>query len=288
MVALNDGIRRIGILGLDTSHAPELTRYFNERDTRWGRVVAAWPGGSPDAPLSIGRVAGYTAELRDKLSVAILETPEAVADECDALLLLAMDGRTHADLFERVAPRSRPTFINKPLTTTFADAERIFRAGERHYVKWFSASAVRDAVESGGRTQHAVVSCPLWFEPANVGWFWYGVHGVELMYQLMGPRAVSVRVDVTPQTEILTARWRDGRTARVEGVLKRDAPFTVRRDDGPVLTLDVRMDPLAATIGQFFRSTAPHLTYSEMSEVVRCLEAANVSRTNGGTEISLA
>ena len=37
------------------------------------RVVAAYPGGSPDLPASRDRVAGYTQELRDKFGVAIVE-----------------------------------------------------------------------------------------------------------------------------------------------------------------------------------------------------------------------
>jgi predicted dehydrogenase len=287
MVALNDGVRRIGIIGLDSSHAPELVRYFNERDTRWGRVTAAWAGGSPDAPLSAERVAGFTAEVRDQLGVAILATPEEVAAECDALLLLAMDGRTHAALFERVAPAGRPVFINKPLATSFAETERIFRVGAKHNAPWFSASAVRYATEWSPHSESITVTCPLWFEPANAGWFWYGVHGVELMCQLMGRGIASVRVAVSTRAELLTARWRDGREACVEGILSRDAPFSVVRNGGAAEVLAVGMSPLAALIGGFFRNARPPVTYADMSEVVCVLEAANLSRARGGVEITL-
>jgi predicted dehydrogenase len=287
MVALNDGVRRIGIIGLDSSHAPELTRYFNVSDPRWGKVTAAWSGGSPDAPLSAARVAGFTAEVRDQYDVAICTTPEEVAAECDALLLLGMDGRTHAELFERVAPAGRPVFVNKPLATSLADVERIFRAGAKHNVPWFSASALRYATEWTQRSERIAVSCPLWFEPANAGWFWYGVHGVELMCHLMGHGIVGVRVTVTARAEILTARWRDGREACVEGLLSRDAPFAVAREGGPAEVLAVGMDRLAASIGKFFRSATPPINYNDMSEVVCVLEAANLSRARGGVEITL-
>jgi hypothetical protein len=283
-----DGMMRIGIIGLDTSHAPELARYFNSGDgSGVGRIVAAWPGGSPDAPLSINRVAGFTTDVRDKYGVEIFETPEAAAERCDALLLLAMDGRAHLELFRRIAGTAKSIFVNKPLATSRRDAEQIAAIARDRKVPWFSASALRCAGKGLHVERSIEVSCPLWFEPANAGWFWYGVHGVELLSAALGGGIGSVRVEVHSDHELLTARWRDGREGRVRGVLSRDAGFAVICDGGRQIALPVEMAPLSAAIGDFFRTGTVPVAIPEMLEVVACLEAANLSRARGGVEIAL-
>jgi hypothetical protein len=275
-------MKRIGIIGLDTSHAPELARFFNAGPGAGvGRVTTAWPGGSSDAPLSIDRVAGFTRQVTEEFGVELAATPEDVAARCDALLLLAMDGRSHAELFARIAPSRCPVFINKPLTTSVEGAEAIAAAAARHGVRWFSASALRWAWSAGQVARSVSVACPLWFEPANAGWFWYGVHGVELMQTALGPGIVSLRVEVAAERETLHARWRDGRTAEVVGVLKKDAPFALGVDGGAPQPITVTMQPLSGAIAEFFAGGDAPVEPAAMQEAVEVLAAANLSRTRG-------
>ncbi|MFM8221220.1 MAG: twin-arginine translocation signal domain-containing protein, partial [Planctomycetaceae bacterium] len=69
-------IRRLGMIGLDTSHVPAFTRLFNKEladDPRLGglRVVAGVKAGNPDFPLSRDRVEGFTREI-EQLGVQIV------------------------------------------------------------------------------------------------------------------------------------------------------------------------------------------------------------------------
>ncbi len=61
---------KAGIIGLDTSHVEAFTKTLNNPEARGVlsrvRVVAAYPGGSPDIPDSKDRLEGYTKTLRDK------------------------------------------------------------------------------------------------------------------------------------------------------------------------------------------------------------------------------
>ena len=63
---------KVGIIGLDTSHAPAFTKIFNDPkaqpDVAGFRVVAAYPKGSPDIESSVKRVPQYTADMQ-KLGV---------------------------------------------------------------------------------------------------------------------------------------------------------------------------------------------------------------------------
>src|SRR5438093_230563 len=59
---------RAGIIGLDTSHVVAFTQLLNDPHAKAElagvRIVAAYPGGSPDIPSSRDRVAGFTRDLR--------------------------------------------------------------------------------------------------------------------------------------------------------------------------------------------------------------------------------
>ena len=121
---------KIGIIGLDTSHVSAFTKFLNgtegEGATSDARVAVAFPGGSPDMAASRDRVAGFTAELRDTYGVSMVDSPEAVAGACDAILLCSVDGRVHRDQFSRIAGAGKPIFIDKPFASTVSDAEGIY------------------------------------------------------------------------------------------------------------------------------------------------------------------
>src|SRR5688500_15965080 len=111
---------KVGLVGLDMSHAVEFARRLNDPDNvehvPGGRVAAGVPGGSTDFPLSWSRVQKFTAEVRDKFGVEIVDSPEAVAERADVLLVTTADGRLHRVLFDRLLKFNRPMFIEKPLT----------------------------------------------------------------------------------------------------------------------------------------------------------------------------
>ena len=63
-----DGELTVGVVGLDMSHALEFTRRPNDPDNLdyvpGARVIAGWPGGSKDFPLSWSRVGKACTALR--------------------------------------------------------------------------------------------------------------------------------------------------------------------------------------------------------------------------------
>jgi hypothetical protein len=75
---------RVGIIGLDTSHAIAFTKSLNAPDAppEFGgyRVTVAYPQGSKDIESSLKRVPGYIEEVR-KLGVEIVETIPRLIEE---------------------------------------------------------------------------------------------------------------------------------------------------------------------------------------------------------------
>ena len=129
---------RIGFIGLDTSHVVEFAKIFNESGDPHHipgfRVTCAYPGGSKDFELSWSRVGKFTDELKTQRGVTMLDSPEAVAEASDLVFIESVDGRVHLDQFRRTAPFKRPTFIDKPLTHSVADAKQIFSIADQHGV----------------------------------------------------------------------------------------------------------------------------------------------------------
>ena len=88
---------KVGIIGLDTSHVIAFTKALNDpsdKDHVAGlRVVAAYKGGSPDVEMSWSRVDEFTAELRDKWKIEIVDDIPTLCSKVDAVLLESVDGR---------------------------------------------------------------------------------------------------------------------------------------------------------------------------------------------------
>ena len=71
-----DAVFRIGMIGLDTSHVIAFAKAINADESNGCRVVAGYAGGSPDVESSASRVEGYTAQLRDKQGLKIVDSIE--------------------------------------------------------------------------------------------------------------------------------------------------------------------------------------------------------------------
>src|SRR4051812_17928494 len=125
---------RAGIIGLDTSHVVAFTTVLNGPKAvgplAGVRVVAAYPGGSPDVESSRTRVAGYTQKLKDDFGVTIVDSIDELLTKVDVVLLESVDGRPHLEQVRPVFRARKPVFIDKPLAGSLADAIEIQRLAE--------------------------------------------------------------------------------------------------------------------------------------------------------------
>ena len=145
---------RAGIIGLDTSHVTAFTQLLNAPHPRAElagiRVVAGYPGGSPDIPSSRDRVAGYTKELHDKYGVEIVDSIDELLKKVDVVLLESVDGRPHLAQARAVFQARKPVFIDKPVAGTLADAIAIYDLARESGTPCFSSSSLRFSPGSRG------------------------------------------------------------------------------------------------------------------------------------------
>ncbi|RJE90325.1 gfo/Idh/MocA family oxidoreductase [Paenibacillus sp. 1011MAR3C5] len=293
---------RIGIIGTDTSHAVLFTRFINDinhqHHVQGGKVIAAFPGGSPDFPLSASRVDGFMETIENEYGVERGVSPEAVASQCDALLLLSADGRVHMEQFHKLAPFRKPVFIDKPFALSVDEAISIFKLANHWDVPVMSSSSLRYAepivrdLDLHGRHHitTADVQGPLVIEPTQSHYFWYGLHSVEMLYAIMGPGCRQVQVVAEPSGERLIGLWSDGRQGTALCISEGDSRFMAHIHRGATIsTLDAESGAtpyyasLIAQVMHFFQTGQSLVHWRETVEIIAFLEAAEKSRATGGS-----
>lgn len=293
---------KIGMIGLDTSHVIAFTKLINDPGSEYhvpgGKVEIAFPGGSQDFDLSYSRVEGFTSQLRDEFGVAIVDSIEAVAESSDAILLESVDGRVHLEQFRKIAPYGKPIFIDKPLAVSVKDAETIIELAERYKIPVMSSSALRYAEgltqalnnKEKGDIIGAESFGPMSMVSTQPGFFWYGIHSVEMLFAILGEGCRHVTATTTEHHDLIVGVWEDGRIGSVRGNRKGNHTFgaVVHREKGSDF-VDVysHSKPYYASllerIMQMFQTGNPDLPLDQTLQIVSFIEAANESRNNGKT-----
>lgn len=288
---------KIGMWGLDTTHATAFTRLCNEptdlHHVKGMEVVKAFPGESPGFELSTSRVKGFTRELRDDFGIQIVDTPEALLDGCDGFMLESVDGRRHREAFEVLAAAGKPVYVDKPFAASATDARAMLEAARARGIALFSASALRYAesvvaAAEKGEVVGADLHGPMTLVPELPGYFWYGVHLVEMLQGLLGEGCCRVRAVVGESQELLQLEWADGRLANIRGKRAGDKVFggtAFHPEDFSLLNSSAETVPFYALllrrVADFFISGKPPLMPEALFEVVAIMEAANASRESG-------
>jgi len=290
---------RAGVVGCDTSHVVAFTRVFASHP-RWRvRVVAAFPEVSRDMPnASVKRMPGFVKTLREKHGVKVVADMAELMKLVDVVLVESVDGRPHLRQARAAFEAGKPVFIDKPFTAGLADAREILRLSKKTGVPFFSSSCVRFQPEVAkfrtdpgvGKLTKAQGSSPLHVEPHHPDLFWYGIHGVEALYTVMGTGCVSVRHEVGKGQERTIGTWRDGRIGIFRGVKKGDYKPLVRvwGTKGQAESKGgYNYTGLCEAIAKFFHTGKAPIDPAETLEIIEFMTAAQLSKERGGAEVKL-
>jgi len=293
------GPLKIGVIGLDTSHAVHFTKIINQGKNpafENCRVVAAYPKGSRDIESSVRRVPGYIKQMR-KMGVEIVESIPDLLKRVDAVLLESNDGRPHLEQAVPVILAGKPLFVDKPLAGSLADCVAIMRLAERHHVPLFSSSALRYvsiAQELRAGKYGKVVGCdafsPCPLEPTHPDLYWYGIHGVETLYTVMGPGCKTVTRVSTKGADVVVGVWQDGRVGLFRGMrVGRHSYGGIGYTDKAVVRIGSfeGYEPLVVQIVKMFRTGKVPVDHAETLELYAFMSAADVSKQRGGVPVSI-
>jgi predicted dehydrogenase len=290
---------RVGMIGLDTSHCIAFTKLLNASDVAPDlarhHVVTAYPWGSRNIESSKSRIPEYTEEI-EKLGVKIVDSIAELLEQVDVILLETNDGNLHLEQALQVFKSGKPLFIDKPIAASYSDAKAIFKAAKKYNVPVFSSSSLRytkNAQEirrdnSIGKVLGADAYSPAKLEETHPDLFWYGIHGVELLYTVMGTGCKSVSRTHTKDSDVVVGVWHDGRIGTFRGARSGKIGFggTAFGEKG-----NAQMGPydgyrpLLVQIVSFFRTGIAPVNPQETLEIYAFMEAADESKRNGGKSI---
>lgn len=291
----------VGIIGLDTSHSPAFARILNADnpapEVAGYRVVAAYPYGSKTIKSSYERIPKYTEDV-EALGVEIVDSIEALLQKAEVVLLETNDGNPHLEQALPVLKAGKRLFIDKPVAAHLKDVLAIYEAAEKYGTPVFSSSSLRytsniHAVRHENKIGEVVGAdtfSPASLEPSHTDLFWYGIHGVEPLFAVMGTGCKTVQRIHTEDTDIVVGIWEDGRIGTFRGTRsgKHNYGGIAFGTEGNVnLGPYEGYEGLVHKIIEFFRTGKPPVDSQETLEIYAFMEAADVSKQKGGDAVDM-
>ncbi len=290
---------RIGMIGLDTSHVPAFTEILNNPAAKGhvpgAKVVAAFKGGSADIESSFKRIDGFTKTMTEKYGVKLYDSIEEMCKNVDAVMIESVDGRPKLAQARPVIAAGKPLFLDKPMGGSLKDVLEIFRLAKEAKVPVFSSSSLRfskaaQAVRGGsiGTVKYCEATSPASLEKTHPDLFWYGVHGCETLYTIMGRGCETVKRGTTADGKIeVVGTWAGGRT----GIFRESKTYTGvakgEKGEAAIGAYD-GYAPLVVEVIKFFRTGVAPVSPEETIELFTFMEAADESKRQGGAAVKLS
>lgn len=290
---------RLGMIGLDTSHVIAFTSYLNDPKNKTGcRVVAGFPGGSPDFPASANRVDKYTQQLQEKFGLEIVGSIEELCQKVDGVMLESVDGRPHLEQAKILIAAGKPLWVDKPVADDLADVIELFRLAKENNVPCWSSSAMRYdegvAGAQGNEELGQIVACDVfgsssWAEK-HPSLYLYGIHAVEPLFTVMGPGCETVQRTKTDGVDLVIGVWKGGRIGTFRDLRGGETDFTtiIYGKNKMITAKSSGYAPLLKQIVNFFQTGNPPVPAEETIEIYAFMSAADESQAQGGAPVSIA
>ncbi|HIG80611.1 MAG TPA: gfo/Idh/MocA family oxidoreductase [Verrucomicrobiales bacterium] len=289
---------RIGLIGLDTSHVIAFTKIINDPKATGplanAKVVAAFRGGSRDIPSSADRIDKYTETLTKEYGLKLYPTIAELCKNVDAIMLESVDGRPKVRQAIPVIDAGLPLFIDKPMAGSLADVIFIFDYAKKKGVPIFSSSSLRygktnQAIRHGsiGIVTRAEVHSPCSLEVHHPDLFWYGVHGCESLFTIMGTGCQSVVRRSTADGKIeVEGKWKGDRT----GIFREGKGYGGKAKGTQGESEAGGYDgyaPLVVEAVKMFQTGKVPVPAQETIEMFAFMAAADESKRRGGKPVTI-
>jgi virulence factor len=297
---------RLGMVDFDSSHSIEFTRRLNGK----GIAEEQWVAGArvvvgcrlPSAISEESLIEQYTSAFTGEQGLPLVSRPEEMIGQVDGVLICSQDGSVHLERARPFLEAGLPVYVDKPFTCSVADARALIDLARAKNVPLFSSSSLRYAPEltaflarreETGRPLGCDAYSPAATHPRNPGLYHYGIHGVEMLYTVMGQGCQRVWTIPEPGGEVAVGVWADGRLGTMRGIREGAAGL------GCTIFCEKKIEPITAgtryiyrellkeVVAMFETGKAP-LDIEETLELTAFMEAALRSGENGGSPQPLA
>ena len=305
-------LTRIGIIGLDTSQVTMIISHINnitgpgydvvqpiwDSSFEGFRVTAAYPYGSKKIESSIKQIPTYVEKMKEN-GVELVDSIQALLSRVDAVMLMTFDGHPRVEQAMEVIKAGKPLFINKPFAASLKDVIKIMDTAKKYNCPIFSSSPTRYL--KGAQTARngsigdimgadSYSGCPL--EPTHPDFYWYGIHGIEILFTMMGKDCHTVQRRHTQNTDHIVGIWDNDRMGTYRGIRKGKVTHSgVAYGLNEILPAgsfnDVGHRPLVIDMLKFFKTGISPVEIEETLAIHVFMEAADESKRQGGIPISM-
>jgi hypothetical protein len=190
-------------------------------------------------------------------------------------------------------------FIDKPVAGSLADAVAIYELAKKHNVPVFSSSSLRfhEGLQELRKNEElgTIAGAATWgscsYQEGTPDMFFYGIHGIEPLFVLMGTGCETVSRVQTKDTDLVSGVWRGGRIGTYRGIRGNNAAFGAVAFGSKAIVPASKgggYEALCVQIGRFFKTRTPPVSAEETIEIFAFMEAADESKRRGGAQVSLA
>lgn len=291
--------KRVGIIGLDTSHSVEFSKVLNtdlSNAYKGFKVVAAYPYGSQSIESSFTRIPSNIEKVK-AFGVEIVDSIASLLSKVDVVLLETNDGRLHAEQATLVFQSGKRVFIDKPIGANLKDVQKIFTEAKSYGASFFSSSALRYAknigeIENGvfGNVLGAETFSPCTIENTHDDLYWYGIHGVEMLFAVMGSGCMTVQATHSSTTDLAVGKWADGRVGVFRGMRNGVNAFggSVFCEKSNVTLGDYEgYGSLLTEIVRYFETGIVPVPEKQTKEIYAFMSAYQKSKNNKGKAVRL-
>ncbi len=297
----SDKGKRIGMIGLDTGHCVAFTKSLNDPqagDTYGGyRVVAAVPEGTDLVKEWKDRIPKLTEEVKSH-GVEIVDSIPELLTKVDVVIITCIDGNKHLEQVLPVLKAGKRVFIDKPFAASLSDAYAIVEAAKHFNVPMFSSSSLRyidgadkTSLQELGGVIGAEAYSPAHIEEHHPDLFWYGVHGVEILFTIMGTGCKTVSRSHTEGTDVVTGIWEDKRIGTYRGIREGKGGYggtIYGKEKIAALGPYQGYNPLLLEVVEFFENGIVPVSAEETLEIFAFMQAAEESKMHGGIPVDMA
>jgi len=293
---------RVGIIGLSV-HTEAFSEMLNadnvDADISGFRVVAIYhPKGNPDVEFKAEMLADWASKAKNR-GIDLVDSIEKLLAVSDVVMLETNDGRPHMDQLMPVFKAGKPVFIDKPIGANLKEVVEILNAAEKYKVPVFSSSSLRyvsgaQEIRNGkvGKVLGAEAYSPASLQESHTDMYWYGIHGVESLYTIMGGVGCQqVTRTSTQDSDVIVGTWEGGRIGVFRGLRAGSRGYggTAFGEKGiaNVGTFE-GYRRLLVPVTEFFRTLKSPVDLAETLEIYAFMEAADESKRLGGVPVTLA
>jgi len=278
---------KIGLIGLDTSHSEIFTRLLNDSEdphhVKGAQITHVIPTYSNDLPISRERFPDYYEIVTNKYGVIPVEDVEEFMTVVDAVIIGTVDGRNHLEWFKKVVSHSKAVFIDKPVVMNSGEMKELINLSKIYNTPVMSSSSLRFS-ESVVQSKNTEIQSGYFYGPTPrqekmPGYFWYGVHLVEMVVTIFGTQVEKMKLETYKDCEQIHMTFSDGKHAIIRGENEwhnRFGAILHSKENVHALRLWEEEKPyyagLTEQIVRFFETGVSPVPIEETEEIVGLLE----------------